>query len=243
MDRKRYMRDIYSRYWLTAREKIYGFLEYDKNLCKYICDHVQAGGKLLEVAIGTGYPFADFLQKAGYSVHGINIAPSLIEKCRQLNPNIDCQVGEAESLNYPDNYFDGTYCFHSSWYLYDLIKAVDEMLRVTRPGGLVMFDIQNRNNRKIESIYRRNIFLNRRSVRYPLNVARVILRKGIPVWNWNCDVEQVPTYPESIYGYLKERGITNPQLQIMVRKEDESIEKSVIGSLEDFARLVFVIKK
>jgi len=33
--RKKYMRDIYSQYWITAREKIYGFTQYDKNLIKY----------------------------------------------------------------------------------------------------------------------------------------------------------------------------------------------------------------
>lgn len=139
MDRKTYMRDVYSKGWITAREEIYGFLEYDKNLCKYICEHVNTNaGKLLEVAIGTGYPFGDFFQKAGYSVYGIDISPDLIDKCRQLNPNINCKVGDAEDLDYPDDFFDCVYCFHSTWYFPNLNKAIDEMLRVTRPGGGVL---------------------------------------------------------------------------------------------------------
>ena len=32
MDRKTYMKNIYSKYWIYAREREYGFLEYDKNL-------------------------------------------------------------------------------------------------------------------------------------------------------------------------------------------------------------------
>lgn len=62
MDRKSYMKKIYSEYWLNARERIYGFGIYDKALCSYIT-HAVSGGKLLEVAVGTGFPFADFFQK------------------------------------------------------------------------------------------------------------------------------------------------------------------------------------
>ena len=40
MDRKEYMKNIYSKYWTYARERKYGFLEYDKNLCNYITKNV-----------------------------------------------------------------------------------------------------------------------------------------------------------------------------------------------------------
>ena len=244
MDRKKYIKDVYSKYWITAREKIYGFLEYDKNLCKYICEHVPNGGELLEVAIGTGYPLADFFQKAGYSVYGIDISPNLIEKCQELNPNINCKVGDAETLDYPDNYFDSTYCFHSTWYFPNLNKAIDEMLRVTRPDGLVMFDIQNRNNEEIDSAYRKRLSDSTgmaRMVRYAKElVACIILRRRAPIWN--LGVHEVPTYPESIYQHLKESRISN--FQVMVRYDDESIEtKDEVSSFENFARLVFAITK
>ena len=242
MNRKTYMRDVYSKYWITARDKIYGFLEYDKNLCQYICGHIRDGGKLLDVACGTGYPFADFFQKAGYLVYGIDISPDLIQKCRQLNSRVNSEVGSAEDMDYLDDYFDCTYCFHSTWYFSNLNKVIDEMLRVTRPGGLIMFDIQNRNNKSIDSIYRRIVLRNRRIIRYPLNVARVILRRGVAVWHWTLDVHQVPTYPESIYQHLEKRRISG--FQVMVKKEDESIETmSNLGSFRDFGRLVFVVRK
>lgn len=244
MDRKKYMRDVYSKSWITARETVYGFLEYDKNLCKYICEHVPNGGKLLEVAIGTGYPFADFFQKAGYSVYGIDISPDLIEKCRQLNSNISCKVGDAEDLDYPDDYFDCTYCFHSTWYFPNLNQAIDEMLRVTRPDGLIMFDIQNRNNREIDSAYRKRLSQRTgtvRMIRYAKEVvAWIILRGRTPIWN--LGVHEVPTYPENIYEHLKENRISN--FQVMVRCDDESIEtRSEVSSFENFARLVFTIIK
>lgn len=244
MDRKNYIRDVYSKYWITAREKIYGFLEYDKNLCKYICQHVPNGGKLLEVAIGTGYPFADFFQKAGYSVYGIDISPDLIEKCRQLSSNINCKVGDAEDLDYPDDYFDCTYCFHSTWYFPNLNQAIDEMLRVTRSGGLIMFDIQNRNNEEMDSAYRKRLSQRTgmaRMIRYAKEVAAWIISQGrAPIWS--LGVHEVPTYPESIYQHLKENHVSN--FQVMVRHDDESIEtRNEASSFENFARLVFTIIK
>ncbi|MFC2071770.1 class I SAM-dependent methyltransferase [Chloroflexota bacterium] len=209
-----------------------------------MCEHVPNGGKLLEIAIGTGYPFADFFEKAGYSVYGIDISPDLIENCRQLNPNINCKVGDAEGLDYPHDYFDGTYCFHSTWYFPKLNQAIDEMLRVTRTGGLVMFDIQNRNNEEIDSAYRKRLSDSTgmvRMVRFAKEVvAWLILGRRTPIWN--LPDYEVPTYPKSIYEHLKENRISD--FQVMVRHNDESIEtRSGFSSFENIARLVFAITK
>lgn len=242
MERKRFIKEVYATYWITAREKIHGFSKYDKNLCNYICEHVPNGGKLLEVAIGTGYPFGDFLQKTGYIMYGIDISLNLIEKCKRLYPNINCNVGDAENLEHPDNFFDATYCFASTWYFPDLNKAIDEMIRVTRPNGLIIFDIQNCNNPDIDRLHRRNLAKMRgmnRIKEYIKNIGKAILRRGVP--NWHFIVYECPTGPESIYEHLSERRISD--FQVMVRNEDDSLEvRNKLGPFEDFGRLVFVIK-
>jgi len=74
MDRKQYMKEVYPKYWMTAREEIYGFGEYDKNLCRYLLDRIPTGEKVLEVAIGAGYPIAEFLRGASYPVYGLDIS-------------------------------------------------------------------------------------------------------------------------------------------------------------------------
>lgn len=242
MDRKTYMRDIYSKYWIHVREKKYGFLEYDRNLCRYISTNVQnQGGGLLEVAIGTGYPFADFFQKAGYSVYGIDIAPDLVRKCQNLNPAIICKVGDAETLDFPENQFNCTYCFHSTWYFPDLNKVIDEMLHVTKSGGLVIFDIQNRNNRDIANGYRKRLLQSkgvRKVLWYLKNIVKLILCRGPIVWEYI--VHEVPTYPESIYNHLGKRGVTG--YSVMVRKQDETLEiHRKLGPFEKYPRLIFAI--
>jgi ubiquinone/menaquinone biosynthesis C-methylase UbiE len=246
MDRKTYTKDVYSKYWLNAREKKYGFLTYDRNLCDLICDLFpeKKGKKLLEAAIGTGYPFADFFQKKGFLVYGIDISPRLIEKCNKLYPRIDAKVGDVEDLEFPDNYFDLTYCFHSTWLFPDLNKAIDEMLRVTKENGAILFDIQNRCNEEIERAYKKlvkgTIGIGRVKT-YAKNIAKIVLRKGTP--DWHFVIHQVPTHPEDVCNYLKECNITNT-FQILARKEDETLEKTTGGSLlEQYDRLIFFITK
>lgn len=243
MDRKTYMRHVYSKYWINARETVYKFGKYDRSLCDIIRKHAPIAGKLLEVACGYGYPVADYLQKAGYEVYGIDVSPELIEKCKQLNPGINCAVGDAEDISYPDNHFDCVYCFQSSWYFPDLNKAIDEMLRVTRPGGLVLFDIQNRNKDALDAGYRRRLFETSgmgRILLYIKNIAKIVLRRGVPIWH--SVVFSAPTYPESVYRHLKEREVTS--FRVMVEKADESIETiNEPGPLSDFGRLIFFVRK
>jgi ubiquinone/menaquinone biosynthesis C-methylase UbiE len=242
-DRKTYMRDVYSKYWITARESIYGFPEYDKRLCQHILDHVPPPGRMLEVAIGTGYPFADFLQKSGYEVHGIDISPALVAKCAKINPKIKAIVGDAEALPYPDTRFDCTYCFHSTWYFPRLTKVIDEMLRVTLPGGLVMFDIQNRNNDHILHIYRKRLFENRglgRLVKVAKNLVKTVLRRGVPDWHF-VDYE-VPTFPEEIYAHLQSAPVRS--WGVFVRKADDVLEAPTEQEpFKEYQRLVFFMTK
>jgi SAM-dependent methyltransferase len=46
-------------------------------------------------------------------------------------------IGVGENLPYPDNSFDGVSSHHTLEHVQDLDKCVFEMLRVTRPGGVV----------------------------------------------------------------------------------------------------------
>ena len=65
MDRKTYIKSIYSKYWVSARENKKTLSQNDKQLCNYINKNIKLGKKILDVGVGTGFPFADFFQKKG----------------------------------------------------------------------------------------------------------------------------------------------------------------------------------
>ena len=238
MDRKHFMREVYSHYWLRARETKYGFMDYDRRLCEMISGRAPEQGKLLEVAIGTGNPVADTLQKQGFEIHAIDISPALVEKCLATNPAIHAKVGDAENLDYAEGEFDAAYSFHSTWYFPDLTRVIDEMLRVTRPGGFIAFDIQNRANPEIAAEYDRRRELVRPGLAPRLNlharnVAKVILRRGNP--NWHGLVYEVPTDPAMLHAHLADRSY-----QVLDHDLNELPGRQ---SFPDHARLVFVVEK
>ena len=243
MDRKTYIKDVYSQYWLTARDTIYGFPDSDKKLCEYVTQQVPQHAKLLEVGIGTGYPFADFFQKAGYRVYGVDLSPDLVHRCLELNPEITATVGDAERLDYPDEFFHCTYCFHSTWAFSDLPRAISEMLRVTRRGGLVVFDIQNLNNQKINSKYRRNLFQSSplgRLLRYTKNFVKLVIGRR-PV-RWSHVVHETPTDPETVYDHLKQWGVSD--YEVLLRNHDASIGPGArAGRFENHQKLLFVVQR
>lgn len=246
MDRKQFMRDVYPDYWLAARERKYGFMDYDRRLCELVVEGVDPPAEMLEVAIGTGYPVADFLVRCGYGVHGIDIAPSLIDRCRELNPDIDARLGDAEHLEFADDSFDRVYCFHSTWYFPDLPRVIDEMLRVTRAGGRVLFDVQNAANPEIALAHARRVAQVRpgllpRLALQARNVAKVVLGRGNP--NWHGVVYEVPTDPRDVFEHLRRSKAS--EFGVFARDESGGslFPLPGIGPFPDFPRLVFAACK
>jgi SAM-dependent methyltransferase len=152
-------------------------------------------------------------------------------------------VGDAENLDFADDTFACTYSFHSSWYFPDLTRVIDEMLRVTRPGGRVWFDIQNRDNPEIAADFDRRLAQVRpglvaRTRLHARNVAKVLLRRGNP--NWHAVIYEVPTYPSLVYGHLAGRELT-----VYGRREEDQALLKLEGaqSFPEYQRLLFVIRK
>ena len=169
----------------------------------------------------------------------------MVEKCKRLFPDVNCEVGDAENLPYEDSSFDVVYCFHSTWYFPDLIKAIYEMMRVAVPKGLVIFDIQNLNNQLISKVYSKNLrrYNNRFYYYYPIhfikNIVKIFL--GYPAVSWRVILEAVPTRPEILYNYFRKSKIN---YKVMVRNEDDSLGMmNSSDSFVDFSRLVFAIIK
>ena len=161
-------------------------MDYDRALIGLIWSKLSDADthQLLEVAIGTGEPIARSLVKLGHNLTGIDISSLLIEECKRINPEIQCEVGDAEELPYSASIFDLTYCAHSTWLFPNLPKVISEMVRVTKARGKIVFDVMNIHNEEINRIYRLHIFENKNPVgviyKFFKNVIKFILRRGTP---------------------------------------------------------------
>ncbi len=121
-----------------------GQLEYFVTM-EYIHKFADQNSKILEVGAGTGrYSIA--LAKEGMDVTSVELVASnlaiLKENSKGLS-NIKAYQGDAVHLErFEDNTFDVTLFFGPMYHLYDqedVNKAIDEAIRVTKKGGVILF--------------------------------------------------------------------------------------------------------
>jgi ubiquinone/menaquinone biosynthesis C-methylase UbiE len=98
------------------------------------------GKDVLEVGCGTGLVMLR-LQKFARSVKGVDLSPGMLEKAKARG--LDGVVGSATDLPFPDESFDVTCSFKVLAHVPEIEKALDEMTRVTRPGGVVIAEFYN----------------------------------------------------------------------------------------------------
>ena len=97
------------------------------------------GKKVLEVGVGLGADHQRFAE-AGAELWGIDLTPRAIEHARRrllargLHSNLS--VGDAENLAFDDSTFDIVYSWGVLHHSPDTPKAVFEVRRVLRPGGV-----------------------------------------------------------------------------------------------------------
>lgn len=100
----------------------------------------QAGGEVLEVAVGTGRNLPFYPE--GIRLSGIDLSPAMLDLARsraaELGREIDLREGDAHALPYADASFDTVVCTFSLCNIPDERRAISEMHRVLRPGGLLI---------------------------------------------------------------------------------------------------------
>jgi ubiquinone/menaquinone biosynthesis C-methylase UbiE len=111
---------------------------YFRNSREWICSRAQ--GEILEVAIGTGlnlpyYPPGVRLTGMDYSAPMLDVAR---QRAAELGLAVDLRVGNAEALDWPAGSFDTVVCTFSLCAIPDHRAAIAEMVRVLRPGGLLL---------------------------------------------------------------------------------------------------------
>jgi ubiquinone/menaquinone biosynthesis C-methylase UbiE len=108
----------------------------------WIC--AKATGRTLEVAIGTGLNLPHY--PTGIRLTGIEQAPAMLAQARtratDLGLDVSLRAGDARHLDFPDattdTGFDTVVCTFSLCAIPDDRQAVTEMIRVLKPGGLLL---------------------------------------------------------------------------------------------------------
>ena len=145
---------------------------------------------------------------------------------------------------FDNNCFNLTYCINTLWYVTNPMKAISELLRVSKPGGTIFFDIMNQYHVEINKLYRRLIFENTTILGNGQKILKNIVKKaffpkhGYP--SWHFIVDQTPLFPDQICSVLPQNTklFTYTKSFIDITKEDSTNNK-----FEDYSRVIFLVKK
>ncbi len=96
------------------------------------------GARLLEVGCGTGAVIPSFRGYANYETHGLDIHLPFVRFARSHDPQTGYTCGDGLHLPYVNGAMDAALCHFFLLWVPNAEAALAEMIRVTRPGGVVM---------------------------------------------------------------------------------------------------------
>ena len=108
--------------------------------------HSDYRGAILDVGCGQGLLLKKLRTRAaqGSTFFGVDISPKLCEIARKNNPEATITVGDVEALTYADNSFDIITMTEVLEHLLDFNKALSEIHRVLKSGGILIVSVPNR---------------------------------------------------------------------------------------------------
>jgi ubiquinone/menaquinone biosynthesis C-methylase UbiE len=114
---------------------------------------VKPGDSVLETSVGTGLNFK-YLPR-GVKLSGLDLSREMLSGCqanlRRWGTDADLYLGNAESLPFADSTFDVVYTAGAFNFFSDRAKAIREMIRVAKPGSLLM--VEDETEEYVKSTY------------------------------------------------------------------------------------------
>jgi SAM-dependent methyltransferase len=111
----------------------------DRQLLDRFAAAVAGPGEVCDMGCGPGH-VARYLRLLGTPVFGLDLSVRMVDKARQLNPDIPFQRGDMFALHLPDGTLAGIAAFYAIVNLpkESLPVAFREMTRVLQPGGVLL---------------------------------------------------------------------------------------------------------
>lgn len=166
--------------------------------------------KLLEIGVGAGSDFSNWI-KNGAKANGIDLTEEAIghvqKRLELFNLQAESlQVDDAENLSFKDNTFDMVYSWGVIHHSPNTEKALDEVIRVLKPGGEAKIMIYNRKSLLAYFFWFKHAFL---KLKWKMSVADVL-------WN-HMESEGTKGYTvKEIEGILKSKEVKDIKVETIV---------------------------
>jgi len=105
---------------------------------------IPPGGRVLEIAPGPGYFCIELARLGNFQITGLDISQTFVDMARrnaaEAGLRMDFRRGNASAMPFADNAFDFTFCQAAFKNFSEPVRAIAEMYRVLRPGGLAVIE-------------------------------------------------------------------------------------------------------
>lgn len=114
---------------------LYRFLAY--------CNETDMDKEVLDCGAGGCLPPLSLFYEYGYKTHGIEFSADQLKQAEKYagerNQQLSIELGDMRKLKFKDETFSYVYSYNSVFHMTkaDVLKSVDEMKRVLKPGGLL----------------------------------------------------------------------------------------------------------
>ena len=148
-------------YWDGDRRINYGGYRYMEGrwekVARAMAEHygIKPGDKILDVGCGKGFLLFDFTKVvSGLDIHGIDVSSYAIENAKdEVKERL--QVGNANSLPFPDNHFDLVFSLNAlhNLHCYDLEPSLREIERVGKKNKYICVESYRTEVEKANLLY------------------------------------------------------------------------------------------
>ncbi|MFZ2537344.1 MAG: methyltransferase domain-containing protein [Oscillospiraceae bacterium] len=124
--------------------QLYNFLNY--------CNEVNLEKSVLDCGAGGSCPPLALFSEYGYQTYGIELSDSQIEKAKafskEYNVELNISKGDIRELPFEDKSISFIYSYNTIFHMKkeDMKKAVNEIKRVLRPGGICLINFLSVND-------------------------------------------------------------------------------------------------
>ena len=115
-------------------------LKRHKLMAQRLAKNIPPNGTVLEIAPGPGYFCIELARLGKYRITGLDISKSFVEIARRnaadAGLDIEFREGNASAMPFADHTFEFTFCQAAFKNFSEPVRAIADMYRVLRPGGI-----------------------------------------------------------------------------------------------------------
>lgn len=148
-----YLYDWFSYIYRPYAKIVFAFIGGEDRNRNEIVNRMELGSRVLEVSIGPGNNLPYLLNHPEVKeIFGVDISPGQIKQCKAFSRRrgypVELFLGEAEQLPFKDETFDTVFHVGGINFFSDKKKAIEEMVRVAKPGTKIVIVDENERGAK-----------------------------------------------------------------------------------------------